>query len=306
MRLFATLILCLVWLAGATAPAGNAAAETRIDPDLMLSHALSFRLSFAFKPELSTRELDILPPTEISQSNEYAELEPMLWRLLMRGAIVKIGNLKSPTPVVLYYNPIIDVAALTVWQARPKRYDLTAIRLLPGEHLKQSSIETEAIPAWRDASDPFETLTSTTESRLSGFKASYPVSGRKPLKAAPPTRPDRIASQTAAEVRLLTYIAELDSIGRDPSFAKAARAVERAISPDRGLDGSDAAKVLARLPESARNQLNIAHVLKGIDGGSLMLFGFPQNPRHLFFASLSSDKLEAQVEVTGIYAVEVF
>jgi len=183
-------------LAGLTASAG-AAAEARINSNLMLSHALSFRLSFAFKPELSTGKLDILPPTGLNQSNEHAELEPVLWRLLMRGAVVKIGSLKSPTPVVLYNNPVIDVAALTVWEAPPKRYDLTAIRLLPGEHLKQSGIGTNAVPAWSNASDPFETMLRTPESRLSGFKASYPVFGSKPIRAA------RRPGPTGSSVRTL-------------------------------------------------------------------------------------------------------
>ena len=77
------------------------------------------------------------------------ETEPFpLWTAFFENAIVKLGRLRSPGPVALYYNPLLDVALFTLWEPDEDSYRVVSVRALPGEKLADRDAVTPLRPAW--------------------------------------------------------------------------------------------------------------------------------------------------------------
>ena len=152
-------------LAAAGAPAERQ--ETR----LFAAHALALRTG-GLQGDPAT--MDMLAAMPASGS---ARATRALWPPFFENAIVKLGRLRSPTPVALYYNPLLDVALITFWRRTQGRYSVTSIRALPGERLARPGIAVTEQPAWLLSGDPVSELMTMTEARLSGFRRSHPASG---------------------------------------------------------------------------------------------------------------------------------
>ena len=152
-------------LAAAGAPAERQ--ETR----LFAAHALALRTG-GLQGDPAT--MDMLAAMPASGS---ARATMALWPPFFENAIVKLGRLRSPTPVALYYNPLLDVALITFWRRTQGRYSVTSIRALPGERLARPGIAVTEQPAWLLSGDPVSELMTMTEARLSGFRRSHPASG---------------------------------------------------------------------------------------------------------------------------------
>ena len=109
----------------------------------------------------------------------------VLWAPFFDNAIVKLGRLQSSVPVALYYNPLLDVALLTLWEQRDGRYRVVAVRALPGERLAEPGAEVPPGPSWMAAEDgALEALERTTAARLGAFRAMHPADAREPGRDA--------------------------------------------------------------------------------------------------------------------------
>ena len=70
-----------------------------------------------------------------------AEMVPLLWSASFANAIVKLGRLRSPGPVALYYDPLHDVAVLTFWRREDGGWRVDSVRALPAERLEAPEAE---------------------------------------------------------------------------------------------------------------------------------------------------------------------
>ena len=109
----------------------------------------------------------------------------VLWAPFFDNAIVKLGRVLSPVPVAVYYNPLLDVALLTLWERQGERYLVALVRALPGERLAEPGAEAPPGPSWMAAEDgALEALARTTAARLGAFRAAHPAGARDPGRDA--------------------------------------------------------------------------------------------------------------------------
>ena len=109
----------------------------------------------------------------------------VLWAPFFDNAIVKLGRLHAPVPVALYYNPLLDVALLTLWERQGERYGVVSVRALPGERLAEPGAEVPPGPSWMAAEDgALEALGRTAAARLDAFRAVHPAEARDPGRDA--------------------------------------------------------------------------------------------------------------------------
>ena len=162
-------VLVLLW-SGLPAAAADAPSE-RTDARLFAAHALALRTG-GLQGDSST--MDILAAMPASG---FARATRALWPPFFENAIVKLGRLRSRTPVALYYNPLLDVGLITFWRRGQGRYSIESIRALPGERLAKPRVEVARQPRWVWSGDPVSELMNITDERLSGFRRTHPASG---------------------------------------------------------------------------------------------------------------------------------
>lgn len=162
-------VLALSWSGLPAAAAG--APPDRSEARLFAAHALALRTG-GLRGDPTT--MDILAAMRASGSAKAARA---LWPPFFENAIVKLGRLRSPTPVALYYNPLLDVALITFWRRGPGRYSIESIRALPGERLAKPGVRVARQPGWLSSGDPISELMSITDARLSAFRRAHPASG---------------------------------------------------------------------------------------------------------------------------------
>ena len=103
-----------------------------------------------------------------------------LWSPFFENAIVKLGRLRSPTPVALYYNPILDVSLFTLWQERDSFYRITSVDASPGERIADTDAAVTLHPPWAAAKDgPVAAIRRVATDRLIAFARAHPAEVRK-------------------------------------------------------------------------------------------------------------------------------
>lgn len=103
---------------------------------------------------------------------------PLLWSPFFENAVVVLGRLRSPVPVALYYNPLLDVALLSRWEMREGGYRIASIRALPGERLNDPGAAATPRPAWMTVTSeggPVAALAAVTTTRLDAFRRAHPA-----------------------------------------------------------------------------------------------------------------------------------
>ncbi len=99
-----------------------------------------------------------------------------LWPPAFENMIVKLGRLRSPAPVALYYNPLLDVAVFSLWQFRGDQYRVASVRALPGERLADAAASVTLQPSWtRDKAGPMAALRDIPAGRLASFRKAHPA-----------------------------------------------------------------------------------------------------------------------------------
>ncbi len=139
------------------------------DPKRFAAQALAFRAAAIERNDVATRILAAIP------GSAPAEVLPDLWHAFFENAIVKLGRLRAPTPVALYYNPLLDIALITDWERKDGHYRVAAIRGMPGERLADPKATVPDQAAWMVADDPITTLARVTATRLDTFRQTHPA-----------------------------------------------------------------------------------------------------------------------------------
>ena len=109
------------------------------------------------------------------------EILPALWSPSFANAIVKLGRLRSTSPAALYYDPLLDIAVLTLWTRGEEGYRVVSARALPGEMLAEPETAVAVEPAWLSAQDgAVGALSRTTAARLDAFRRIHPADASGP------------------------------------------------------------------------------------------------------------------------------
>ena len=218
---------------------------------------------------------------------EVSALLPDLFRPFFANAVVQLGRLRSPAPVALYYNPLLDVAILTLWREQAEGYRVATARALPGERLANRQAEVELLPAWITAAvDPVEALSRITAARLDAFRRQHPGSSGQ-------AGDDAVSfAQAAADLRAvlprLVWNAEQGGRWTDESQAWLGRALTsieaalaaqdvEALTAAASETDVETATVLARLPAGFAAGLALDMVLAVGEQGRLLIGSLPED-----------------------------
>lgn len=173
-------VAAMVAVAAVAAFALSAREGLAADPDArrFAAQALALRASGAQGDAAAGEFLARMPGAdEVTR-----EALPRLWSPFFHNAIVKLGRLTSPAPVALYYNPLLDVAIVTVWEKYEWVYRVVSARAVPGERLFAQEGEAPAPlrPAWMASeNDPITALGDITAERLETFRRAHPAEAKE-------------------------------------------------------------------------------------------------------------------------------
>ena len=167
-RWFGPTLLVLTMAVMLVVVAGGAAAE-QPDPKRFAAQALALRAAAIERSDAATSILAAIP------GSAPADVLPELWHSFFENAIVKLGRLRASVPVALYYNPLLDIALITLWEQHDGHYRVAVIRALPGERLTVPTATVSDQPTWMVADDPITTLAGITATRLDTFRQAHPA-----------------------------------------------------------------------------------------------------------------------------------
>ena len=219
--------------------------------------------------------------------SEPGESLPVLWVPFFENAIVKLGRLQSPTPVALYYNPLLDLALFTYWEESQGRFRVASIRALPGERLANPDADVPLLPHWMTVENaPIDVLGETSAQRLDLFERAHPArergaahdettfaSAAAGLRAALPrlawSAVHRAQWAAAAEPWLGPA---LDGI--ETALAAGDPAILMKTAPD---TDQETAEALARLPADFIARLTLDMVLEGRGEQRLLIGSVPED-----------------------------
>ena len=176
---------------------GIDAAAEQPDPKQFAAQALALRTAAIKGTDAATQILATIP------GSASADALPGLWSPFFENAIVKLGRLHSSVPVALYYNPLLDIALITLWEQKDGHYRVATIQAFPGERLAVPTATVSAQPAWMVADDPITTLAEVTATRLDTFRQTHPAKAQDAAGHNGVTFASAAANMRAALPRLL-------------------------------------------------------------------------------------------------------
>ena len=248
---------------------------------LFAAHALALRSAVVAGEERAAEVLAAMPGAGMVARGTL----PALWGPSFANAIVKLGRLRSSGPAALYYDPLLDVAVLTLWTRGDEGYRVVSARALPGERLAAPDAAVTVEPSWMSAKDgAVGALARTTAARLDAFRRAHPADAREPgrdaatfaaaaadLRAALP----RLAWNTAQRAR---WTDEAQAwlrpalAGVEKALAARDPAVPRAAAPD---TDAETAAALAALPAGFAANLALDMVLEAGEEDRLLVGSLP-------------------------------
>ena len=258
------------------APSARPAAEP--DARVFAAHALALRAAGVAGDDTAKDFLAGLPGAGALTE----EALPVLWQPFFENAIVKLGRLQSPAPVALYYNPLLDVALLTLWERHEASYRAGVARALPGERLADPGAEALLQPQWLAAEDgAIEALARITAARLGTFRRAHPAQHREggedrvsfaaaaaDLRAAAPRLAWNLVRRTQWAADTEPWLQPALSEIEEALAARDATAL-MAAAPDTDAETADA---IAALPAEFTGRLTLDMALDA-GGAERMLIG---------------------------------
>ena len=216
------------------------------------------------------------------------ELLPHLWSPFFSNAMVRLGRLQSSQPVVLYYDPLLDIGVLTFWEYdNEDNLHVSRVRAFPGVRLLDSNASAAILPPWLSGETGLiENMAQLAEQRLGEFSSAHP-SG-----ALDPGHDNATFASAASDMRALLprllWMArqrEQWSNGTLPWLEATLFEVEKAMASGDAQEiisvapetGEETASVFADLPLEYSTSLSLDMVLE-VEGGAFILIGsLPQD-----------------------------
>ena len=271
-------------------PTGTAAQES--PARLFAAHALALRAAGVEGGAAAAEVLAAMPGAGTVGAGESLSA---LWRPFFTNAIVKLGRLRSPAPVALYYNPLLDLAVFTLWEKREEGYRVASVRALPGERLADPGGAAKLRPQWTAAKrGPVKTLARTTAARLDAFRRAHPAeaggAGRDAVSFAAAAADLRAAfPRLVWNMAMRALWADERSGWLGPALERIAAALAardaaavRAAAPDTDAATADA---LARLPAAFAAGLALDMTLEA-GGNDRLIVASPPGDGHVYALAL--------------------
>ena len=260
---------------------GTAAAVEPPNSKRFAAQALALRAAAIERSDAATTILATIP------GSAPAEALPGLWQSFFENAIVKLGRLRAPVPVALYYNPLLDLALLTWWEKQDGHYRVARLHALPGERLAVPTATIPDQPAWMVADNPIATLARITATRLDTFRLAHPAEAQDAAGHDGVTFAAAAANMHAALPRLLwnmgiraQWTAETEpwlypALAQvDEALAARTAAALTAAAPDTDATVADA---IAGLPAAFATGLTLDMVLPAGKEKRLLIGSLPDD-----------------------------
>jgi hypothetical protein len=159
-------------------------------PGHVLLAGLTFRLN-------ATRDIT-LPPLSKTQGAGIIATKTNdhdLWRYFFTGTLVLVGNTKSETPIVLFYNPFLDGALLTRWRwiTQSSLEPIDGIFIL-GAALRGDP-QTTILPEWWNSPKALDIMVAQYSQARNAFEKNFPFAA---------TNPPTIPFKTSFAINILT------------------------------------------------------------------------------------------------------
>lgn len=269
------------WLALAAFSAAASAEEA--GPRLFAAHALALRAEGVAGGADAAAALAAIPGAAASGGEESPAA---LWRPFFANAVVALGRARFPAPVALYYNPLLDIALLALWEERGDGYRLASVHALPGERLTDPGAAFALAPPWFGAPDgPLNGLVRISGERLAAFLRAHPADAAAGGEAA--AFAAAAAGMRAALPRLLWDAARSArwADGSIPWLEAALAEIERALAastpaavvaaaPD---TDAETAAALAGLPPAFAENLGLDAILEAGADDRLIFASLPED-----------------------------
>lgn len=282
LRVMRLAAIALLFSAAAIAPGVAAAQES--SARLFAAHALALRASGVAGGAEAAAVLAAAPGAGAFEAKESLS---DLWSPFFANAVVKLARLRSPGPVALYYNPLLDIALLTFWERRDAGYFPMSARALPGERLADPDSVFALAPPWMRSRDgPLQALVRIAPARLDSFLRAHPAAASEAGRA-PANFASAAADTRAVLPRLLWSAAEalrwID--GEIPWLEAALAEIERALAaptPAALLEAApdtdpETAAALADLPPAFADKLGLDMILEAGQDGRLLFASLPED-----------------------------
>ena len=250
---------------------------------LFAAHALALRAAGVAGDDAAKDFLADLPGAGAVEK----EALTVLWQPFFENTIVKLGRLQSPAPAALYYNPLLDVALLTVWERHEDSYRPGLARALPGERLADPGADVSLQPPWMAAEDgPVEALARITAARLAAFRGAHPAQHREggedpvtfaaaaaDLRAAAPRLAWNLVRHAEWEADAEPWLRPALSVIEETLAARDAAAL-MAAAPD---TDAETAAAIAALPAKFTERLTLDMVLDAGSAGRILIGSLPDD-----------------------------
>ena len=170
----ALILAALIALQPTPSPAQDA------DARLFAAHVLALRAAGVAGEQQAADFLASLPGAGIVD----AEALPLLWTPFFTNAVVKLGRLHAHGPAALYYDPLLDIALLTLWERQGEPYVVVSARALPGDRLVTPDAAATLQPPWMTVEEnPLEALAGIVSERLRAFRKAHPAEAQEAARA---------------------------------------------------------------------------------------------------------------------------
>lgn len=167
------------------------------------------------------------------------------WRYLLGTAVFTVAGLDQPKALVVFYNPWVDTALFTVWQAQPEGRRVIEAEWVPGDLVRQTDAEFDPQPLWlRGEGYPPQALADEIVATVSALETRFGEDGidgwREALGVADSPAYRRLVAPIVA-IRLYDAQMRIRSLavpteGEDPLLAPLRGAVAGLIEAA-GADG---------------------------------------------------------------------
>ncbi|MDE0330228.1 MAG: hypothetical protein OXL41_00010 [Nitrospinae bacterium] len=270
-----------VILAATLSLAASAAADE--GARLFAAHTLALRAEGVAGGKQAAEVLAGMPGAGMIRETSPAAL----WSPFFSNAVVKLGRLRSPAPSALYYDPLLDVALLTIWEKKGNNYQVSTIRALPGERLNNPDTKLSLKPPWMSASGGLvDTLASTTKKRLNAFSSAHPAASLEGAHDAVTFA--SAAADMRAVLPRLAWIALQRArwaekagqwLGRTLEVVEKALAARNSAAIKAAAPDTDAetAAMLADLPAAFAAKLALDMILETGAGDRLLIGSLPED-----------------------------
>jgi hypothetical protein len=129
-------------------------------------------------PKALASMLDTMPVGVLAHDQASSDKRWMLWSEFFKGSLTKLGNIDSRSPLIVFYNPMMDVAVFQGCEyptgtAAPVCQRLCAA---PGEVLEGT--EAARIPGWLKQGDVLKALQVNTAIRMTAFERYHPSNSK--------------------------------------------------------------------------------------------------------------------------------